>query len=111
MTWFEILKKARQLITPPGSWTRFALARDAHGATVPPLAGDAAMWCASGACERAALGRTLGCMEAICLLNEECRGLPRDLRSIVAVNDSEATCHGDVLAIFDRVIARKEAGA
>lgn len=97
----ETLKAARAVLEDPSHWTRWALAQDAHGWPVSAQSPAAQQWCMLGAlrrvdgpCEQAAI-ETLRDM------------LPRRYdREIAEYNDSDRRRHSEVLATFDKAIAR-----
>jgi hypothetical protein len=100
MTPVDILKAARELIAKPERWTRGTFARNLDGHPVPYDTSLAASFCALGAiCHIATLcprERT----QAECMLRGE---LPT-LQLVSAFNDSHD--HPEVLALFDRAIAK-----
>lgn len=48
-----VLKKSREILTPPGAWTQHVLARNADGESVSNGCPTAAQFCAIGAVHRA----------------------------------------------------------
>lgn len=99
------LRAARALIEK--GWTQRTYARDANGNVVEETDGGAVAFCAAGACwavssreARDALRRQVG-LET---------NTP-DWPSISAFNDAPDRTQQDVLALFDRTIARLEAEA
>lgn len=100
MTPSEILKAARQKITPPEAWTKRAAARDHLGATVFADDKTAVCWCSIGAVWATAYL----CDEAASYLDEVAGG------AITLFNDAPERTHAEVLAAFDRAIALAEAG-
>jgi hypothetical protein len=110
----EILKDARSRITPPGTWTRFSLARNRDGFPREPTASDAYCFCALGAiCAAAGMdgyntelrhhGRAA---EAVLLLSPNCPNIAAAKIAIVSLNDAEDVEQDYILAIFDRAIKR-----
>ncbi len=99
----SVLKKARRLISKPERWTKDHDAVDVWGCPCNPLDVNAASYCAIGATSRAA--ETYG--EAIDLAAD--MALRHGLRTSVDVwNDRPHRTHAEVLARFDRTIARLE---
>lgn len=100
----ELLKKARDRIASPGSWTQGAEARDRHQTSVSAFSESAVCWCAIGAllveCEGS--GKH---WEAMLHYLEVSIG-----RSVAAFNDNRRTTQAQVLFVFERAIqaARKD---
>lgn len=105
MNTLEVLKAARERIAVPERWTTKAVARNARGGLVKPRSPNAACWCGSGAIVAVtpesempddwhahqasmALAKTAG------------------VRWFPGFNDTHE--HADVLAMFDKTIARLE---
>lgn len=103
MTNLEIMKAARALITPPGSWTQDTYALDADGNEVGPSSESATCYCSSGAISRISgsiAARVIEFAEHIsCIYGV----------SIPVWNDHPDRTHEEVLAEFDEVIAKLEA--
>lgn len=100
-TALEILKEARAIIATPGKWTKGEFARDKEGNKVGICSPDASQFCAVGAINR--IGRAAGdvTFARAAFLEAEPAG--------VWFNDHPNTTHADVLAAFDRAIAKLEA--
>ncbi len=100
----EILKRARELLTPEGRWIKGALARSADGADVRDDFSNATCFCALGAINVAWYsmlgGEKRSFLDAALLLEDQ---LPAGM-GIPAFNDDPKTTHADVLAAFDRAI-------
>ena len=102
----DVLRAARAKIEQPEHWCRHFLAIDGDGKMVHWAWPEAEAWCSIGAV--ASVARTPDddvlsvdaeeILEA-CLPDE--RGLPR-------YNDDPRTTHADILALFDRAIAKAE---
>jgi hypothetical protein len=103
----DVLVKARALIATPEKWTKGALARDAGGIgyRTDDVVGDRtfACYCAEGACVAA----TPEIFLARRAYDELCKFTNGPL--VYEFNDSPATTHDDVLALFDTAIANCEA--
>lgn len=97
----EILRAARERITPGERWTGGAYARDADGQEVFPFSERACSWCAVGSVA-AELGLDVGDAEVVAVA--KLLGL-----TIEGVNDRRG--HAAVLARFDRAIELAEAEA
>jgi hypothetical protein len=97
----ELLRHARELLSDPTHWTKGAEARAEDGDECGIE--YAACWCADGAMRCAALryGRAAW-REAKPTI--EC--LVPGLVGLEQFNDMPATTHADVLALFDRAIAK-----
>lgn len=91
----RVLIEARELLSDPRRWTRGDYCR-----------GDA--FCIMGALGYRLEGQeeSFARDDALCLLGCE---LPTRLWNIPAFNDRPTTTHADVLALFDRAIARRRA--
>lgn len=103
MTTLEILKAARELISVPERWTRDYYAKTEDGLNVASNDPRAVKWCALGAIERGGKhdrGASSDTEDFI----EKLIGNPS--RSLASFNDSHT--HPDVLALFDRAIAKLE---
>jgi hypothetical protein len=110
----EILKSARALIGDPSSWAQEDFARNRNGDPVESSDDTAVCFCAYGALNRVTKthdGMTITLTGnrprdiAIATLVREARGeYPGDLADF---NDSAS--HSEVLALFDRAIARASA--
>ncbi len=104
-TALSVLVAARELISSPEKWTKGKFARDIKGESVA-WHGDAAVcWCSEGAINRAghdALHSTR---------YDAYRAIEADLPdgNIVEFNDAPERTHPEVLAAFDRAIAKLKA--
>jgi hypothetical protein len=103
MTDLEIMRAARALITPPGSWTQREAARDIDGQSTFPLYDDAICFCSLGAIDRAMGPERFYVQNALAdhILRKYKQG-------VVAWNDHPTRTHAEVLAEFDEVIAKLE---
>jgi len=97
----EALKAARALIDTPEKWTKEACVRDAAGYSVHNKDDDAVCFCIVGALHR---GSAPAYVDN--LLRHELP--PEHVGSLYVFNDDPATTHADVMALFDRAIARAE---
>lgn len=102
MNTLQILIEARKLIEKPERWIQHDYARDADGGEVTPDDSDATCFCMLGA-----LARSAHAME------HEAHRLPAALVLSTTVggrvhhwNDDPDRTHAEVLAAFDRAIAR-----
>ncbi|MGV2110128.1 DUF6197 family protein [Agrobacterium salinitolerans] len=108
MNTVQILKEARALIADGGKWTQGAFARNSLGEKVDPSEEGAVCFCAIGALAKAAGANPESELPAENLLVTEM--LELDARECIPeFNDSHT--HADVLALFDRAIARAESEA
>lgn len=103
----QILKDARALIADEKNWTRNAFARDSKGNEVTPDKEDATCFCAIGA-----LSRVVQQPPYYDLPGERLLGDEAWISGEIGVAEfNDAHTHEDVLALFDRAIARAESGA
>ena len=99
----EALRKARELLTPEGAWTKRKAARDRLGNEVYAADPDAVCYCSYGAIWHFELSGSLeDRLEDF--LFQAIDGLP-----IAQWNDADNRTHAEVLAAFDRAIALAEA--
>jgi len=99
----DVLVKARELIAEPARWTTGGFARDRRGDSTDWLSPTATCWCAAGAI--AAVDVVPGWRsEAVGALAHEA-GVARG--NVGVFNDSHS--HAEVIALFDRTIARLRA--
>lgn len=105
MTTIEVLKAARERISDPNRWTQGTYSRHSDGSPAwnsGRLAG--VCWCASGAVQCCLdLGATRFATD--CAFDDLCRTLGGGC----AVRYNDTHTHAEVLALFDRTIARLEA--
>ena len=123
VTMRRILTGARNLLSDPENWVQGPLAVDGRGVSVLPESETACAWCSLGAVDREYFRmfpnseRQLNSMglqqddylqiAVRCELEEavfwhtkgECRAVPR-------FNDRSETEHSEVLAVFDKAIAK-----
>lgn len=97
----QILKDARALIADEKNWTQGALARGPSGGVVSYKSSVAVCFCSIGAIERIAKKST----KALQVVEKFYRILPSG-DGLADFNDSHT--HAEVLALFDRAIARAE---
>ncbi len=103
----DILTKARALIARPDGWTWRTQARDKDNVPVPVQSNAACKFCAFGALNRAHLALNAGGVafdEARQALNN-CVDKTRDA-DFVAFNDRPFRKQEEVVALFDKAIAR-----
>lgn len=118
MTPLEILTRAREIITPPGNWTRHYVARNKDGEVTFSSSPDACQWCAIGAIEAASGSQIIPYpprdikVEMDSALNTLRSAIPagfsdpRNGGPIVSIyNDAKSTSHDDILKLFDRAIS------
>lgn len=103
MKTLDVLKAAKQLISTPERWTAGSYARDKSGVPVLSVSTKAACWCAIGACAAVEPDVLTGAFEALKSV------VPGN--SISKFNDHPSTTHADVMAAFDRAIAKLEGGS
>jgi hypothetical protein len=110
MTLSQILRAARETIADPKHWTQGAYARDKHGVPVDSLRGEGCTFCTFGAVRHVVAKENAEYFEAEVALDSS---VPRDgmgaTIGAINFNDAPTTTHADVLALFDRAIARAEA--
>jgi hypothetical protein len=94
----EILKAARELIAKPERWTRGVIARAGTVPLTSAMGEGATCWCAMGAVDKCAGGPDCSA-PALDLLYPIIPGC-----GIAQFNDSHD--HPEVLALFDRAIAK-----
>lgn len=107
MTTLEILKAARELISVPERWTQASYARNKAHTPVDWLDSSACSWCAMGAIAKASFlekDQVLAQQNAI----DQLKNFQFHLAEF---NDAAGTKHTDILALFDRAIARLESEA
>ena len=108
----QLLKDAREILTPDGAWTTGAMARSKWGSSVPTHSARAVSFCMTG-----------GLVRALCFADEDgpssleaaARGL---LLEAIPVrgrpdylylwNDRQRRTQAQVLACYDRAIAKVE---
>ncbi len=101
MTIVGILKKARRVIARPEKWTKGVAARDKNGRECAPFAKEARCFCAIGAVERVAMPDYGAVRDAISALDAATRW-----KGTAEYNDSPRRTHAQILALFDRAIAK-----
>jgi hypothetical protein len=101
MTVVDSLRAARDRISAPGSWTKWALACDEDGHEVDEDSPAARQWCMLGAYEEARSGSVYAALRAVVCAERGYEGL-------ADFNDAPETTHADVLAVYDRAIALAE---
>lgn len=111
----QILKEARALIADEENWTQGDYAQDKDGNQTMPSLSEATCFCAVGAIHR--VGRI-----------KLSQSVPLDIISVLAIDEAvdrtdvgisesaiigfnDTHTHADVLALFDRAIARAESEA
>ena len=105
ITPMDILIKAKEIITKPEAWTKYASARTSTGSLCFVASSDAVSFCASGAVDKAAL-----VLDATPLANRNANYMLywSSVKGAIGTNDAENTNHADILAWFDRAIGRAE---
>lgn len=101
----QILKEARALISDEKNWTQGAYARDTIGREVRVLGPEAMCFCALGALEKIMLGGAMWSASYMLMKKEA----GDDCLAVSDFNDTHN--HAEVLALFDRAIARAESEA
>lgn len=103
MSVLEHIKAARERIAKPENWTRKAYARDRAGMNIWPRWPGAVCWCSIGALTSVGAATDENAMAA--MAQQE---LEKDLvgGNLMAFND--ASTHAEVIAAFDKTIARLE---
>lgn len=95
----EKLRAAKALIDTPEKWTKGTLARDSIGISVLVRSDDAVCFCVLGALGRAATETG----PHVWAIRDS---LPAPYLAVSKFNDDPTTTHADVMALFDRAIAR-----
>lgn len=103
-TVLTVLREARELITPPGSWTQQAYARGEDGTPYNPNDLRAVCWCADAALTKVA-DTWQAKSDAALALRERCNDLFGTV-NFVKINDEIG--HEAVLGMFDAAIASAE---
>ena len=105
----RVLTEARDLISDPKRWTQGAYARDAHGRQTYWGDPAAVCWCASGAISKATKLTPAQSAMNRDLVDQAQAELDSaiDHYGVFTFNDSRT--HKEVLEMFDRAIAGKEA--
>lgn len=103
----KILKDARELLSDEKRWTKGMWARTAAMMPTDSKSEDAVCWCAMGAlCRVIDYDRDASEFRmATAYLTE---ALPPSWWGVSVFNDAKATTHADLLAMFDRAIAKAE---
>lgn len=104
MTALDILKKARALLARPYAWTKNTSKRLVR---VPGKKRRKCAYCATGAIAAVCSEGSFERMRARQALREQ---IPFGMSGIESFNDRKTTTKRDVLALFDRAIARLEQG-
>lgn len=100
----SVLITARKLITPRKKWIKGASARDARGAVTYGSSANAVQFCSVGALRHAAGRAECARINARTVLQSEMRG------DIIGFNDAPRRTHEEILAAFDRAIAKLRRG-
>lgn len=99
-TVLEILKGAREILTPAGAWCQQFAARDSKGRPAMTSSPDACSFCLIGAIHRAAGEGTSRAFEAEAYTRQEIDA------SIVQWNDYPLRTQEQVLSVLDKVIEK-----
>lgn len=102
----QILTDAKALIDTPEKWTKGWFARSANNRRVRQGSNKACRWCVVGAVGVASGSSGSCAARALAALRECCS---EDF--IADFNDDPATTHADIMALFDRAIARAREAA
>lgn len=103
MKTLTILKRARKLLSNPKRWCQGKFAKDGYGNGCSVDDERAYQFCAAGAVEKAAGGVVEDFHEAAEALSRCVRG-----GSVIGFNDAPRRKHEQILAAFDKAIARAE---
>lgn len=105
----EILRKARELLSKPESWTQRAFARDAEGNFAHVYSDRAACYCLLAALRRANPDpEKEGFLAARVRLQGLIDGRYHQFANVVEYNDAPERTHADVLALLDKAIEEAE---
>lgn len=99
------LRSARALIEKPEAWTKGELARNASGSPTSSKAPDAVCFCAEGAVRRAVPDNHRFAYACDALVDVTASEADIFI-PVSAINDDPNTTHADILALFDRAIAK-----
>lgn len=108
----EILRKAREYLTPEGAWTQGTFARDETKRDVSYAGDEATCFCAAGAIFRASSRTGAGVgpeSDALTALRSVVVKLDGGYQGIPFWNDLPGRTQAEVLAAFDAAIAAAEA--
>lgn len=94
----EVLRRARELLTPPGNWTQEEFAKTTAGEPCDPCVVEAACWCSEGAIRAVRARGRFGPTNAF-------GALYRIVGDVVGWNDEPERTQAEVLEAFDRAIA------
>ena len=99
MTTNDILKAARELLTPKGAWTQWDYARDKNGMSVPSSQDEAKCFCLLGAILR--VSRESGCLVGLTKVEAK---LSKVVGNYIDWNDAPGRTQQEVLDLLDKVI-------
>lgn len=115
-TKIRILRRAIEILSPRGAWTRGATGQDKQGFFVHPEDDAAVQWCALGAISKAAFesdtrqplvwNRIMSIQDE---LNKTVKEIHPFIGTIVGYNDAIAKRKTQVINVFEKTIARLEA--
>ena len=112
MELLQLLKDAREILTPDGAWTTGTVARDILGTPKNANAPQAISWCMVGALDRAAsCNKNTLCgtyEQAITALRMTIPANKRPHWGVSPWNDRQGRTQAQVLACYDRAIAGLE---
>lgn len=106
MNTVQILKDARALIADEKNWTQNVMGRTSEGQHVDVHSPEASCFCVMGALLKVTGGRS---EDEFWLARREFYRGELKVESIAHFNDTHS--HGEVIDLFDRVIARAESEA
>lgn len=110
MNTIDILRSARALITEREDWCQGTESIDRNGLECSPFSQDSVCWCATGAILHIVddLPRSIAAFKALAALLPSDSG--KTAENVIAHwNDAPERTHAEVLAAFDRTIAKLEA--
>ncbi len=105
MNTLEVLTCARELLSDPAKWIKGAYAKTAAGSVVDATDPDACCFCALGAMRKCGGEDNEDDTPAAWAL----RDAANEKTSAHYYNDAAKTTHADILALFDRAIAKVKA--
>lgn len=106
MSILNVLIAARARISDRSEWCKGAEARNAQGASVDPRSPAAVRWCATGALAREGEYDPAFPAAVAAIAWAIADFLPAGRVFVSAYNDDDRTTHEDILALYDRAIAR-----
>lgn len=105
-TEIAIIRRAREIISDPESWTSGTYARDDQGQSVDPDHRSACRWCALGAIARAAIELDAQPGDGAAAVDRLYEAA-ENMQTVVTTNDQLG--HAATLSLFDKALAAEVA--